>query len=103
MTTQWSGIWNPSAAAQSMPQDSHSQDASEWHQCSRNKEDRQEKCHSIHGKMDILDIKECDKIETQCMESSISDKYYCSYVYIRQNRPKRKKTTGNKEGYHIKI
>lgn len=30
-STQWSGIWNPSAAAQSVPQDSHSQDASEWH------------------------------------------------------------------------
>ena len=60
--------------------------------CYRNEEEeRQEAHHNIHGKMDIPDIKEHDKVEGQYVERDISDKYYCSYVYIRWNRPEYKK------------
>lgn len=103
VTTQWSGIQIPSAAAQSMPQDSHSQDASEWHQCSRNKEDRQEKCHSILGKMDILDIKECGKVELSVWKAVYQTNAIVVMFTSGKTDLREKKTTGKKEDYHIKI
>lgn len=39
--------------------------------------------HGSQDKMDIPNIKEHDKVEIQYVRKDISDKYYCSYVYIR--------------------